>query len=322
MKFQSHVKVGARFQAQLYKADGSVKQSALFCNLVLNQGLDLMGTETYFGGIAVGTGNSDPVVSQVDLDARIARSTTSQGSISVVYTAEPVPKYTLTRTFRFNAGTLNNVNLSEVCIISSSSPYKAFNRALIRDASGNPTTITVLSDEYLDVTGFLDFYPEMTDVTQVINLVDGNNVPINPMTLTIRPAYVGNASYPPRDPGQSAASIYGAVQLLSGQNNQTQLYSGDIGAITEKPAGTALASIDYNSTANVQGIQDAYVAGSYKRTGRLIVKLNAGNGTIKSLFCITSLHSYQVQFDPPIVKKNTQILTIPMEISWGRYDAT
>lgn len=312
-----HVKVGARFQMTSYKADGTVKEETPeFDNIWLNQGLDLMGTQQYIAGVAVGTGNSTPVITQTNLDARVATTTTAQTGLAVSYTSTPTPKYTITAKYRFNAGTLNNVNLSEVCIVKSGAPNEAVNRALIKDAGGTATTITVLNDEYLDVSIFVDFYPETTDFTQTINLNNGSGGLINTVNLTIRAAFLGSTTNPPID--TYFGYMYGAVSLAGNTESMTEIRDGAIGTTATSPAGTVLAKSD-SAQNTIKVTQADYVAGSYKRSATLLVKLNGGNGNIRSLLQKTTLGCFQVEFNPVIAKNSSQTLSIPIELSWSRY---
>lgn len=312
-----HVKVGARFQMSVHKADGTLKEETPeFDNIWLNQGLDFMGTSTYIAGVAVGTGNTAPIVTQTDLVARVATTTTAQTALAVSYTATPTPKYTISAKYRFNAGTLNNVNLSEVCIVKSGAPNEAVNRALIKDSGGTPTTITVLNDEYLDVSIFVDFYPETTDFTQTINLNNGSGGLINTVNLTIRAAFLGSTAQPPFL--TYYGNMYQAVNLASNSTSMTEIRDGAIGTTTTSPAGTLLAESD-TAGSTISATQAAYVAGSYKRSATLLVQLNSGNGNIRSLLQRTSLGCFQVEFNPVIAKNSTQTLSIPIELSWSRY---
>ncbi|MEQ1412262.1 hypothetical protein [Acinetobacter indicus] len=320
-KIQSNIQVGAKFKFEVFNATGlQTKASAEFGNLVLDAGLNRMGKGSYFDAVAVGTGNSVPSAGQTALDNQVAYSNQEQGNFSISYQAEPVPCYVLQRRYRFNAGTFSGQNLAEVSMgWVTGSTFNAFNRALIKDSQGQPTTMTLLSDEYLDVICLLHYYPDITDKNQLVGLVDGNNNLIAETQITTRPALLG--AFNP--PGQYASSwpppyIFNVVDALVSQNNWMKLLTGDMGTITGEPTGTVLASTSYGSSDPVQLVKDEYVDGSYKRSGKFIIKLNTGNGTIKSMLLKTTLGCYQAQFTPPIVKNNTQVLTIPIELSWGR----
>jgi len=138
-----------RYQIQRIKADsGQIIQSSPWMNnLITNAGRDkyMSGPASYLTG-AVGTGNSTPDVSNTALDnlfhaknAEEAVFSESGGTVKSIFR------------YRFNPGQAVG-NISELGIYLERDYHSVlFSRALVRDSHGNPTTITVLSDEYLDV---------------------------------------------------------------------------------------------------------------------------------------------------------------------------
>ena len=102
-------------------------------NLILNSGLNSIGTGSVCGGCKVGTGSAAVTVDQVDLVSSIASTTTVQAE-TVGRLASP-PYYVWgRRTFRFNQGVATG-NLTEVGTHGSSST-NLFSRALIVDSNG------------------------------------------------------------------------------------------------------------------------------------------------------------------------------------------
>lgn len=140
-------------------------------NLLLESFFREAVSETGDGGwlsnIVVGTGNTPPVVTDTTLEGFVAATRVDQGDLipntvnSTVY-----PRY-VTRALkkRFNGAAIANAPLSEVGItitpsagttVNSTTPLAS--RALIVDALGSPTSITVLADEFLDITYELTTY--------------------------------------------------------------------------------------------------------------------------------------------------------------------
>lgn len=171
MNFQSSMQVGALFKLIVHKGNPEqpTKETPMFHNLVLDAGLDRLSVGSAIGRVCVGSGNSTPVVTQTSLDAFIASTTTTQGSDAggKQIITEPY-YYWARRTYRFGEGVAAG-NLSEIGLGWTNT--NLFNRALIKDASGNPTTITVLADEFLDVVVELRFYPQR-NFTGNFNLLD------------------------------------------------------------------------------------------------------------------------------------------------------
>lgn len=106
----------------------------------------------------VGTGNSNSVVTQTSLDTFKASTTTTQGAIEAGIQVTTLPYYMWLRsTYRFGEGVAAG-NISEIGLGWANA--NLWNRALVKDSNGNPTTITVLADEYLDVITEIRVYPQ------------------------------------------------------------------------------------------------------------------------------------------------------------------
>lgn len=275
-------------------------------NIVLNSGLDLMAAGSWFGGVVVGTGNSTPVVTQTNLDARFAASTTQQGSTVNGVSAE-APYYGFSRkTFRFAAGVFNNTILSEVGILSGNTSSAIINRALIVDTQGNPTSITMLNDEYLDVTVEVRVYPHASDQVGSIAIMNRDQV-AQTVNYTIRPANINQAaSY------KIGTSMRATV---SASNNALLAYSGAIGTMEYVPSGTNR----WTSTASaITHTIAAYVGGSFQVVHTVSLPVAQGNSSLSSFLIYTPLGLYQIGFDVALSKTSTQTMTFKYVVSWGR----
>jgi len=151
------MRVKGRYQVQRIKANnGQIIQSSPWTNNLITDA----GKRVYISSarnipltLAVGTGNSAPHASNLALDNAIYR-TSAAGSEALpsVFTEDGGTLKSLYR-FRFYPGQATG-NISELGIylgLPGYPDFTLFSRALVRDSHGNPTTITVLSDEYLDV---------------------------------------------------------------------------------------------------------------------------------------------------------------------------
>lgn len=158
MNLQMNAKIGAIFKCVIRNKDGSIKEETEpFHNLVLDSGLTRMLVGPWITQCCVGTGNSLPVSSQSSLDT-LRSSTTLNLNRTAGWDSTTTPNYIYERkTWRFAQG-LAAGNLSEVGLGWSNTEF--WNRALIKDKDGNPTTITVLSDEILDIVAEIRVYPQ------------------------------------------------------------------------------------------------------------------------------------------------------------------
>lgn len=304
MHFQVHQEVGARFKFIVRKAcdDSIARETEWFHNLVLDTGLARMSVGQWIDRCCVGTGNSTPVATQTALDAFVASTTTWQATSTAVQVTTAPYYYSATVTWRFAQGVAAG-NISEVGLGWGNTTL--WNRALIKDSNGNPTTITVLADEYLDVVSEVRVYPAQS-LSGSFNLLDKTGAVISTHTYTGIPSLSGGASV-----------VFNKVYLGWGTNDSwyPAVYSGNIGTITTEPSaklGNGYPAITYPTATSCKCIAT--------------FDLNTANGTHKSLslpvynLCSVSLTTgYQLQISPTITKTSAQIMTYTFELSWGRY---
>ena len=269
-----------------------------FPNLITDIGLNGLGTVGVVARCMVGSGSNTPTVSDTTLQTQVAVTTTMQANTTSATTSAPFYG-TLLRTFRFAAGAAAG-NLSEVGVgwLVGAVNY-CFSRSLILDSGGFPTTITILSNEFLDVTYELRCYVPTTDVTTSITLAGVS------YTCVIRPqqASVGNYWAPPGSQAVTAAPSSAA----------SQAYAGPISAlVTGLPSG---ASATASNTAIT------YENNSMTAKGYAEFQLATANyaGGIQSVsFFTNGLGAYQVGFTPAIPKDITKTFRFDYGVSWAR----
>lgn len=318
---QANMGMAGEFRCVVKRADGSTKiDTGYQKNLILNQGLDFLGRDEGFmtAYCVIGSGNSAPSFSQNKLDAFLAATGTTGYPVyktdydkirdGNLYKASVTNKYSFTNIVG---------NISEVGLASNytnSSSYNLCTRALIKDSNGNPTTISVLSGEILDIYYKLWRITDLTDKNTTLNVLDGvgGSVAYNVIT---RPSYVGfnNGAY---DYANKVIGIPAAYRMGSALNVRA-----DTGELT-------IANSEFNPV-NSSGVSSItwspYVAGSYKRQLTANATVNELNLNIRRFQVQIGFGDFQfrvgkVSDDSPLVKNNTQTLSIPIEISWGRYE--
>lgn len=299
MNLEMNSEVGARFKLVARKASTEeiIRETDWFQNIVLDTGLARMSVGTWIDRCCVGTGNSTAVATQTQLDAFKASTTANQdpaGGIQV--TALPYYMWAR-RTYRFGDGVAAG-NISEVGLGWANA--NLWNRALVKDSNGNPTTITVLADEYLDVITEIRVYPQET-LSGSFNFLNKAGAVVSSHT------YTGRAFY------ATPNNTYQLVQLGS-----IGIYNGGVGATTTaNPTGTRLS---YGSPTTTEYPTPT----SIKCTKKFL--LTEANDIHKTLFAQSTgfLSSgigmgYQVEFTPTITKTNLMELTYTVSMSWGRY---
>lgn len=300
--------IGATFKMRTYKADGiTTKETGEFHNVVLDTGLQQMGVGAWANRCLVGTGNSTPVVSQTQLDNTLASTNTIQTSSASMNTSTKPYYYSLQITYRFGEGVAAG-NLTEVGLgWTQTGQNPCWNRALIKDANGNPTTLTVLSDEFLDVTVEIRIYPAETiggsfDFKNKLGEVISTHTYNGYVHMVVPQVAVSNRFQ------------FSSINLYANAN------------ITESPTavitGTSLGS---NSASNTT----EQIISPTSMRGQMKFNLNQGLGdctgfTINMIGVHRSTSAqayYKALINPPITKTNEMEITWTLDLTWGRYVA-
>lgn len=286
---------------------GESRELASFENLILDSGLNRLGTGSVIDGACVGTGTTAPANAQTTLASLLRVTNTQQsrvelsGSTSAPYYAECQIIY------RFAAGTATG-NLSEVGLGWGTNTFAntmdgLWCRALIKDSGGSPTTITVLSDEVLDIIYTLQLHPPTSDITGTFNLSG------EAYQYTLRPAVVNSRGYP---------AYWGASGVLYGISAiGDSAFTGGIGSVDSVPSGTPGYGIAMT--------KQTYVNNSKTCVFNVTADLNTANlaGGIRSMKFDMAGHCWQAEFSRvsdggTIPKNSTNVLTFPFWVSWDR----
>lgn len=267
-----------------------------FSNLILNSGLNRLGVEGAIIGAAIGTGTAAPDAAQTGLQAQTTFTTTGAPSNGVITSNSSSP-FQNTRSFVYRTalGALNG-NFTEVGVGWASGSM--FARELIRDGSGNPTTISVASDEQLDIAYRLSVFPPLVDTSNTVTITGSGS-----HTVTGRAALVTDTGSWPVSASVAQVNAGGSFAL-----------SGGLGAIASTPGGGAAGTPTSNSTA-------AYVNNSYARQGSLTWGLNDGNSALFRSVMVQWVNMGRFQYDygsAGIAKNNTRTLVLNYGITWAR----
>jgi hypothetical protein len=272
-----------------------------FPNLITDFGLNAIGTTTSSHNFArVGTGNTAPTVLDTALVAQVASTSTNQSTVNTAQTIAPFYiEQVVTKRFALGAAA---GNLAEVGMGSAASGANLWSRALIVDGSNNPTTITILPSEILDVTYKIRIIPPTGDVLGNITLAS------IVYSYTLRASQVTSANITGWEGFTSSGTDVAALTLTG----FSAAFSGAIGPITSNPSGTAFVITSANS--------DAYSNNSLQRDGNFNWGLNEGNvpGGIRSVAVAFGCCRYQIEFSPVIPKDVNKTLTLKVRHQWAR----
>ena len=273
---------------------------ASFPNLITDAGLLMYGASSDFIRYCnIGSSSTTPTVSDTTLINRLYYSESALSENTGANNTNPNARYVYRRrTMRFTPKGVP-YTIAEVGY-GWNTTGSVFNRALVVDGGGSPTTISVLDNEYIDITYELRLYPPTTDSTGTLTPTGKDVVPRN---WTARAA---------GDSGNISYYVFG-WSLGGGPGLQSlTAYRDNIGTLFSTPTG-------YVGSANTAGsytINPVIPEITYSRK----FELTEGNDAlgIKSLFAIGYGYYYQIGFDAPFMKTNTDEITFTFKISWGR----
>ena len=256
----------------------------------------------------VGSGTGTPDESDTTLDSYVANTITRQ-SFSAVFNATVSPRYVARiDTFRFGEGVAAG-NITEVGMVPSSfggalnGSAPLMSRALVKNGSGVPITMTILSDEFLDVIFKQTWYvPE--DVTGSVTIaVRGTPTAFD---YTIRAMCMAN--------GLAATSWDDArIDVCPITSDFSDPYIPAAAATSTLQPYTFDPSTIPGYDNRITGVTGAtYVPGSKNRTFKFVFGPTAANIAAQSFFHKNRtgcLGAYQILLSEPLpTKLNTEQL--------------
>ena len=267
-----------------------------FPNLITDGGLERIASNNdWLDYCTVGTGSTTPSFGDSGLANFVGYDHGDVISNTDGVTGSSPYYRWIKRIYRFNPGDATG-NIAEVGIGWSNINGSLFSRALILDSGGSPTTITILSDEYLDVTYECRRYLPETDA-------DTYQIDLRSITHDItggRAAYITNTG------------IWQMPFKATLFTTYCYLYDGTIGDITGEPSGT----LTYTDTYSVA----SYVSGSHEIEWTYSFSLSQGNLTnyISAIMVGLCGGAYQFGVSPDIEKTSDDIMSLTFKASWGR----
>lgn len=313
------VRLGGRFRAVVSKdaeCNQVVEDTGFFDNLITNTGMNRVGTVTtnssgnngslgsfiaLCGRFVVGSGSAEPQFTDTALQNPVAFASANpiRDSESSNYERG---WYEITVRHQFGQGQAAG-NLSEIGIQHTSSSGPLWSRALILDGQGNPTTITVLPDDFL--TCYYTLRVMIPKEDAVFNIdVDYDEDGIVPTVVTGRPLAANSSS-----PG----GAWG-LQTASTSDAYLQFYTGGLaGPTASSPLGSAIGGL--TTTFSIV----PYVTDSFERYITRTNGLNEHNSqSLRTASLSALMGSWQIEFDPPLQKDNTQTMQVTFGYSWAR----
>lgn len=308
-------KASGSFQLIVHSGDPDFPRidTGQFRNIITNNGLNaLLGggasTSILWLRPVVGSGNATPSLTDTSLQSFIAGALTTATEFSTTrsYDAEPY-KMEYTFRWRFAAGQVVG-NVSEVGLANSGSPPNAasplFCRSLVKDSLGNPTTITILPGESLDIIYKISVFPGSFASGTFDQLIDGVTVPT---TYSIGPSNMASASTTVGWREGDSSGLSPLRPYASDTEDITTAYStGVIGGAGSPPAGMPYRMT--SATASSINLSDHYCDFTYS------AGLDSANISIGSIAMSMALGSYKMSLSPPVVKTNEKTYSITVRV--------
>jgi len=311
------VKLGGRFRLVTSKdaeCKQVVKDTGFFDNLITNTGMNRIGevttnntrSRTNFynlcGRFVVGSGSATPAFTDTALQNPVAFAS-SDPVLDNESSNYERGWYEITVRHQFGQGQAAG-NLSEIGIQHTSTSGPLWSRALILDGAGNPTTITVLPDDFLTCYYTLRIMIPKEDAVFNID-VDYDEDGIVPTVVTGRPLNANNSSI---------SAGWGLQTAAISNRAYLQFYTG---GLADPTASNPLGSTAASSTNTFSTVP--YVTNSFERYVTRTNGLNEHNGQdLRTARLNALMGSWQIEFDPPLQKNNTQTMQVTFGYSWAR----
>lgn len=294
----------------------------------------------FMSSIVVGSGTTPPVVTNTSLELFVAGTATQQGGdIPNIVNATVYPRYvTRAMTKRFNGSALAGAPLTEVGVAITTGSAEVPNastplasRALITDAEGNPTSITVLADEYLDVTYEMTTYA-LDGVTGTFSInIEGT---VEDFGYEIRPIAMNNLTAWPQVVLWSGRATIAAKSFPSASTTSSNATLASDVDTFEDPASATQPSELFQSGRAFTSYKQAPVwnESEFSATGILTLPLNNGNfsGGIKSFLLNFNFQGppgnlilgvHRMILDRPIPKNANRIFEFPIKMAMANASA-
>ena len=306
------------YSATVLKADGTVKEflneektlrsGDVIKNLLLDNFFAKLIAETSpisVTTIRCGSGSAPVNASQSSLTNQLTLISGNWPSANTAGAANAVVdgsllKANISFTFTFALGQISG-NISELGInfagTATASNTLIHSRALVVDNLGNPTTISVSTEEQLIITYTLKMETPVADVVTTVPMLI-NGVPTD-VEVTQRWAFLRQLQVYTDSRFHDAAASF-------------SVYNGALNGISANPAGTS-ASISSG------GLSFSYNVSSGKTT-TYSLSITQGNlsGGISALIPVTNNSVVKFGFNPPIPKTADRTLSITVRQTFGR----
>lgn len=288
MKIPIPIELTGEYRLQCVRPDGTVRHdTGWFPNLIVAGGLEAMATQDW-DRVQLGSGGTTPSPSDTGLESPVGQVGTRQPGTDVRREAS-APHYVARGAWTMQVPSYEG-ELREVGLLASDNTLVS--RALILDGEGFPTTVEALSDDTLLVT---------YQIRQ--------HVPTSFSEVTVTDAGQAATQHAVLISAASASSTDWCMdgKNLSSGTPTVRAWDGPLGGIEQLPSGTSMSASSTSRNGYPGGVS-AQAEWDY----------NYGNypGGIESISVEDNTYRFQLEFDPPIMKTDRDILTFETVVSY------
>lgn len=282
--------------------------TGVFSNIFTRNGLNLLlGSSTIHLRPVVGSGNATPLVSDTSLQSFVAGGSSDATSAVTTRNSEISP-YGVKHTIRWRfaqgaaAGNIAEVGLANIFNATPIQSTPLVTRALVKDSSGNPTSVTVLSDEFLDVIYEITISAPELSSGDFVQMIDGVSTST---AYSIGPAEITSGTYWEQC---SSTGISPISPSASPSNDYTFAFTtSTLGPPSGRPSG---AGSRFSSASS-----GALNTSSSFRDFSFTASLDSANISIGSILLRMIAASFQISLSPSVVKVNSKTYTITLRVS-------
>lgn len=297
-----------------------VSDTGFFDNLITDVGLHRIGSvnassltsianfNNLCGRFVVGAGNADPRPEDTALQSPIAYANEGSANVSESSSYDR-GYYELVVSYQFGQGEAVG-NISEIGLQHTSLTGPLFSRSRVKDEAGDPTTITVRPDDFL--TCFYTLRIKIPKEDAVFNINVTVNDDVIPTKVTARPLNADSSN--PLDG-------WGLATVRAGSYGPSRWFDGGLSLPTARdPLGS---SVSRENHAGLSIVPYDPVNNPFKRWVKQDVGLDDHNGdNLRTVSVRCLMGRWQLEFDPPLKKDNTQKMEMTFGYSWSRADVS
>ena len=303
--------MSGKYKIEIKRNNTIIKETDWFDNLITDYGIS-NAKEGEIERCEVGTGTTTPSILDLKLEQRIAfidQNPTVSNSI------ENNKKATVYK-FTFPKGSVIG-NITEVGVSDWGNTNRIISRSLITDSNNVPTALTITDIDELSV--YYKILMSVSFVDSPVYVLNYNNINYN---VKIKRLFK-------RVP--AVDSSYGRLGRLSANYQHMSMVYGDYPLSNVSDNSNTPFPNANNTTNSVYRVYYGIIVqviekGSNFVIMKVILKNTEYNDVrgiryfplINNDFYINNSSLYYFEFDPPLVKTNTQELSFTYKVSWGR----